>query len=330
MRYRDYYRVLGVRRDARPEDITQAYRRLARKYHPDVSEEADSAEKFKDVSEAYEVLSDPERRAGYDLYGYRRPGNGAGPHAQRPGGAGQSGGFPRGDDYFSAFHAGPAAPSSVAGEPIPEPPVAGEPARGRDMEAPFFIALEDAFHGVERQVDLAEYGGEGLVVLKVPPGTLPGKKLRLAGKGWVPDGGGAPGDLYLRVELNRTGPYRLEGLDIYLVAPILPWEAALGAKILVPTPTGTTKVRVPPGAHSGRKIRLSGRGFPGGPKGAGNFFVLLQVVVPPQLSAEERALYEGLAELNRFDPRPGFAAYAMEGQAPRPGEGEGGEAASSA
>lgn len=317
MRYRDYYRILGLRRDARAEDIKKAYRRLARQYHPDVCQEPGAEEKFKDVLEAHEILSDPERRAAYDLHGYRRPGAPSAPawqsgsavatpssaSAAEPAGATAAAETPFTTPPFFAFSGDPTGGPSPQAAPQPDP----APQIGRDVESSLTLTLEEIFHGTERRIDLAELGGEGTVLLKVPAGTQPGKRLRLAGKGWVPDNGGAAGDLYFIIDLAPHRHYRLEGNDIYMVTPILPWEAALGAKILVSTPGGEAKVRIPPGANSGRKIRLAGRGFPGGPKGAGNFFVMLQIVVPPQLSLEERALYEQLAELNVYEPRTGIS-----------------------
>lgn len=168
------------------------------------------------------------------------------------------------------------------------------------------LTLEEAFHGVEKQISLDGSGGERSVKLRVPAGALPGKRLRLAGKGQASQFGGLAGDLYLNIEITPHSLYRLEGADIYLDTPITPWEAVLGTSLQVPTLTGDVRLKIAPGARSGQKLRLSGRGMPE-VRDKGDFYVVLQIVVPPELTEEERALYEKLAALSRFEPRPGFS-----------------------
>jgi curved DNA-binding protein len=179
----------------------------------------------------------------------------------------------------------------------------GQP--GGDVEARLTLTLEEAFHGAEKQIAVPGPGGDRFVNLRVPAGTLPGKRLRLAGKGQPSPSGGPAGDLYLSVEVMAHERYRLEGKDIYLDTPISPWEAVLGATLQVPTLTGDVRLKIAPGTRGGQKLRLSGRGMPGA-KGHGDFYVVLQIVVPPSPGDEERALYERLAAVSGFDPRPGF------------------------
>ena len=301
MKYKDYYQILGVARDAAKEDIKKAYRRLARKFHPDVSKEAGAEEKFKDVNEAHEVLSDPEKRAAYDQLGTAyRPGQDFRPP---PGWAGGRGDFAGADfsDLFSQLfggrkHAGGGRrPGSQGAGALP----------GQDVEAGLTLSLEEAFHGVEKHLSLSTQDGSRDVKLRVPAGALAGKRLRVPGKGQRSPLGGAAGDLYLVIQIAPHARYRLEQRDLYLDTPIAPWEAALGTAITVPTLNGNVRVKVPAGSRSGQKLRLSGRGMPGA-DGAGNFYVQLQVVLPATLSAAEQELYEQLAEVSGFDPRPDF------------------------
>ncbi len=302
MKYKDYYQILGVARDASKEDIKKAYRRLARKYHPDVSKEAGAEEKFKDVNEANEVLGDTDKRAAYDQLGTAyRPGQDFRPP---PGWAGGSAGadFAGADfsDLFSQLfggrkQAGGRRHGFRGGEAMP----------GQDVEAGLTLTLEEAFHGVEKHLSLSAQDGNRDVKLRVPAGALPGKRLRVPGKGQHSPFGGPSGDLFLVIQIAPHARYRLEGQDITLDTPITPWEAALGTAITVPTLSGNVRLKVPAGARGGQKLRLSGRGMPGS-GGAGNFYVQLQVVLPATLSDAERALYEQLAQVSSFDPRPDF------------------------
>ncbi len=300
MKYKDFYKILGVPRDAKAEEIKKAYRRLARKYHPDVSKETGAEDKFKEVNEAHDILSDAEKRAAYDQLGYYRPDQDFRPP---PGWGGRSGGGAGGDfsDLFSqlfgdAHPGGHRRHQGFRGGNVPP---------GQDIEAKLVLTLEEAYHGVEKQVNLAGPGSERTVKLRVPAGTLPGKRLRLAGKGQLPQFGGPAGDLYLNIEIAPHSLYRLEGADIYLDAPIMPWEAVLGTTLKVPTLKGSVRLKIASGVRSGQKLRLSGRGMPGA-KENGDFYVILQILVPPSATDEERVLYEKLAALSTFDPRPGF------------------------
>lgn len=302
MKYKDYYQVLGVARDASKEDIKKAYRRLARKYHPDVSKEAGAEEKFKEVNEANEVLSDPEKRAAYDQLGSAyRPGQDFRPP---PGWGGASGGDFSGADFSDLFSqlfggrqqaGGGRRPGFHGGGAMP----------GQDVEASLTLTLEEAFHGVEKHLSLSAQDGTRDVKLRVPAGALPGKRLRVPRKGQRSPYGGPAGDLYLVIQIAPNARYRLDNKDIYLDTPIAAWEAALGTAITVPTLNGNVRVKVPAGTRSGQKLRLSGRGMPVS-AGAGDFYVQLQVVLPATLSEAERALYEQLAKLADFDPRPDF------------------------
>jgi curved DNA-binding protein len=301
MKYKDYYKTLGVARDAKAEDIKKAYRRLARKYHPDVSKETGAEEKFKEVNEANDVLSDDEKRAAYDQLGYYQPGQDFRPP---PDWAGRAGGF-SGSADFSDFFAqmfGAGAGAEMGGRGHRR---SRTPPRGQDVEATLTLTLEEAFHGCEKQITLSAASGQRSVKMRVPAGSLPGKRLRLAGKGQASPMGGAAGDLLLTLQISPHALYRLEGKDIYLDTPISPAEAALGCALTVPTLAGNLRLKVPAGARSGQKLRLTGRGMPAS-DGAGDFYVLLQIVLPPTLSDEERTLYERLQTVSSFNPRPTF------------------------
>ena len=304
MKYKDYYKILGVARDAKAEDIKKAYRRLARKYHPDVSKEAGAEEKFKDVNEANDVLGDPEKRSAYDQLGYYQPGQDFRPPPNwggRSGGASGAGDFSGMDfsDFFSQMFGG--GMGGQAGGAHRRPRTA---ARGHDVEATLTLTLDEAFNGCEKQVSV-QGSAQSSVKLRVPAGSLAGQRLRLSGKGQPSQMGGAAGNLLLTLQIAPHSLYRLEGKDIYLDTPIAPWEAALGATLTVPTLSGNLRLKVPVGARSGQKLRLSGRGMPSS-EGNGDFFVQLQIVLPPTLSDEERELYERLQSLSQFNPRPSF------------------------
>jgi curved DNA-binding protein len=301
MKYKDYYKTLGVKRDASAEDIKKAYRRLARKYHPDVSKEAGAEEQFKAVNEANDVLSDPEKRATYDQLGVYQPGQEFRPPpgwgGQFGGGAGQAGmDF---SDLFSQMFGG------AGGHGQRSHGFRGKAPSGQDVEANITLTLEEAFLGVEKEIHLGGQAGGANVRYRVPAGALPGKRLRLAGKGQPSPYGGANGDLYLNIHVASHALFRLEGQDIYLDTPMAPWEAALGASLLVPTLSGSVRIKVPAGARSGQKLRLPGRGMPG-KHGAGEFYVQLQMVLPAELDDTARDLLQQLANHCDFDPRPAF------------------------
>lgn len=302
MKYKDYYKILGVARDATADDVKKAYRRLARKYHPDVSKEKDAEEHFKEVNEAYDVLGDAEKRAAYNQLGSYRSGQDFRPPPDWGARFGQ-GGFATGDfggmdfsDLFSQmFGMGGAGRHGFSGTGM----------RGGDVEAVLRLSLEEAYHGAEKSLQLAAPGQVARTVkVRVPAGMLPGRRLRVRGKGETSLHGQA-GDLLLQIEINPHPFFRLEEKDLFLDAPILPWEAVLGTTLIVPTLGGNLRLRVPAGAKAGQKMRLAGKGMPD-KHGNGDLYVVLQIVVPPEATAEEKALYERLAGINRFDPRPAF------------------------
>lgn len=320
MEYRDYYQVLGVDRDASQDQIKSAYRKLARKYHPDVSKEADAEARFKELGEAYEVLKDPEKRAAYDSLGANwkegqnfRPPPGWDSGFEFSGGFG-GGGFGGGgfSDFFeSLFGAGFAGGRGGAGFGSG---FGARPSRGEDHHARIQISLEDAYHGGSRQVSLNEpsYDAHGQLVnrtrtlqVKIPKGIGEGQKIRLAGQGSQGQGGAGRGDLLLEVSFAPHPVFELDGRDIRIVLPLSPWEAALGTKLAVPTLGGEVELKIPAGSQSGQKLRLKGRGMPG--KQAGDQLVELQVQTPPARNEEDKRFYQEMAERFDFNPRRGFA-----------------------
>jgi curved DNA-binding protein len=309
MEYKDYYKILGVSRDASQEQIKSAYRKLARKYHPDVSKEPQAEQHFKEVNEANEVLKDAEKRAAYDALGSGwRAGQDFRPP---PGGAGGTGGFGGGFrqefnaedlDQFSDFFA------SLFGSGFrPERPQARQ--RGMDQNTRIQITLEDAYRGATRQIRLSDsqWHPDGRVEpasrtlnVRIPAGVTQGQQIRLAGQGAT--GAGGRGDLFLEVDFAPHPLYRAEGRDIHLNLPITPWEAALGATLSVPTLGGTVSLRIPPGSQSNQRLRLKGRGLPG--KAPGDAFVQLEIVNPPADHDQARQAYRQLAEqFKAFNPR---------------------------
>ncbi len=309
LEFKDYYKIMGVERSASQDDIKRAYRKLSRKYHPDVSKEADAEEQFKSVGEAYEVLKDPEKRAAYDQLGANwqsgedfRP-----PPEWDQGFEFHGGGFTDGDasqfsDFFETLFGGAQAAGGSHG--------AHFNMRGEDSHAKVFISLEDAYHGATRTITLrqTEMGADGrprlknrTLNVKIPKGVHQGQHIRLAGQGGVGVGQGKAGDLYLEVEFEPHPFYRVEGRDLYLDLPVAPWEAALGASINIPTPAGKVELKIPPNSNSGKKMRLRGRGIPG--HSAGDFYVVLQVVLPPADTEKAKALYREMAQQLAFNPR---------------------------
>jgi curved DNA-binding protein len=310
--FKDYYKVMGVARDATEAQIKQAYRKLARKYHPDVSKEPDAEARFKEVGEAYEVLRSPEKRAAYDRLGSGpRPGedfrpppdwgsgfefSGAGP------GAGESSADH--SDFFEALF-GRAAGRAGRGRS------GFETGRGEDHHAKVLLDLEATLTGGARSFTLRvpEIDAEGRIVAKervlnvqVPKGILSGQTIRLAGQGAQPHGEGKAGDLYIEVEFQPHRLFRIDGRDLYLELPVTPWEAALGASVKTPTPTGTlVELKIPAGSHAGSKLRLRGRGIPSSPPG--DFYVVLQIALPPAADEKAKAAYRAFANTVPFNPR---------------------------
>jgi curved DNA-binding protein len=297
MEYRDYYKILGVSRDASQDEIKKAYRKLARKYHPDVSKEADAEEKFKEVGEAYEVLRDAQKRAQYDQFGSNyRHGQSFNPP---PGWDDNVGGF--GGGNFSSFFENLFGGGGMGGAGMGG--MGGDQffAKGEDVNAKITISLEDAFNGATKTVRRPTGANQtGTINVKIPAGISSGKKIRLNGQGKAGAGGKA-GDLYLEVQIAPHKHYRLEGKDVYLDLPLAPWEAALGAKVTVPTLAGRINLTIPAGARSGQKMRLKGRGLPG--KEPGDEFVVLQIMTPAADSDKARKLYMQMAEELPFNPR---------------------------
>ncbi|GAA2910397.1 J domain-containing protein [Streptomyces mexicanus] len=307
---RDFYEVLGVPRTADRDEIQRAYRTLARKYHPDVNKDPQAEERFKEINEAFSVLSDPEQRARYDRFGEdfrkvpedweERVGAGAGAGS---GFRWTTGGGPRVRYSTAGFGGEGVDVEDLFGS------LFGGAGRmrvpGADQEAELPLTVEEAYRGGRRTVTLAGPAGQRRYQVDVPPGTTDGQRIRLAGEGGRGSGDDAPaGDLYLRVRIQPHPEFRLDGRDVHVRLPVTPWEAALGATVPVPTPSGATaKVTVPAGSSSGRRLRLRGEGMPG-PRGAnGDLYAELRIMVPPRLSDRERELTEELAAVSSFDPR---------------------------
>ena len=313
MEFKDYYEIMGVARGATQDEIKRAYRKLARKYHPDVSKEARAEERFKELGEAYEVLKDPEKRAAYDRLGANwKSGQEFRPPPDWDSGFGsRGGGFRPGEsatfsDFFESLFGRGGFQGARAG--------AGQfSARGEDHHAKVLIDLEDVFAGATRAITLQvpEVDARGRVRtrertlnVKIPKGIKPGQRIRLAGQGAPGFGSGTSGDLYLEVGIKPHHLYRIEEQDLYLDLPVTPWEAALGATIKVPTPAGTVDLTIPPNSSSGRKLRLKGRGLAGEPPG--DLYAVLKVVLPPASTESAKALYKEMEQRLAFNPRAGL------------------------
>jgi curved DNA-binding protein len=314
VKYQDYYATLGVARGASADEIKKAYRRLARKFHPDVSKEKDAEEKFKDVQVAYDTLSDAEKRAAYDQLGQHRPGEDIRP----PPGWERHFRFEQGNfedldlsDLFERFGGGifqgPSGRARRSGAGA-----SGFSMAGQDYEVTAHLSLEEIRRGAEVSLDLTapERTPDGrmqrvprTVRVRVPRGATDGQRLRVPGKGAPGAGGGPTGDLYLNIALRPHPLYKVSGHDLYLELPLAPWEAALGAEVEVPTLDGRVKVAVRPGSRAGQKLRLSGKGLPTPRDAHGDLYCVLQIVTPSVLSEPERQLYEELRQISRFNPR---------------------------
>ena len=299
--FRDYYEVLGVPRGAGDEEIRSAYRKLAREYHPDVNKDPGAEDRFKEVSEAYEVLRDPGKRekyerlganwkAGEDVSGASGFGGGFGGGNGQGFGDGDAAGF---SDFFESFFGGRRGASRG---------FEGFSMRGGDQEATIEVTLEEAARGGKQKISLAD--GRDFEV-RIPPGVRDGQKIRLAGQGGEGASGGPAGDLYLRVRIKRHPRFRREDDDLVVEIPVAPWEAALGATVPVPTLDGSAKVNLPAGSSSGRRLRLRGEGMPGPGGRKGDLYASVRIVVPRALEKREHELFEELAAVSRFDPRQG-------------------------
>jgi curved DNA-binding protein len=311
MEFKDYYATLGVDRSAGTDEVKRAYRKLARKYHPDVSKEPDAEARFKDVAEAYEVLGDPEKRAAYDDVGRRWQG---GEQEFRPppgwdtGFEFSGGGFGDGVDHSEFFdalfgHARRAQAASPRG-------------RGADHRARVMIDLADAYRGAQRTVSLhmpvvdakgRVHMQERTLQVNVPRGVREGQHLRLAGQGGPGIGGSAAGDLYLELVFRPHPLFRVADRDVHLDLPVAPWEAALGAIVAAPTPDGAVQLTIPPGSSPGRKLRLKGKGIPGQP--AGDLYVVLQIALPPADTPAAQDAYRAMAAAFSFDPRAAMQEF---------------------
>ncbi len=315
MKFKDYYEALGVARDASDADIKKAYRKLAHKYHPDVSKDPDGEEKFKSVAEAYATLKDPEKRAAYDQLGRHRAGEDFVPprdwqqhYAHQPFGNGGAGGAHFEDidlsDLFAAFAShdggGRARPRARAARP------------GQDFEVSAPVTLEQIHAGAEIDIELSlpETGADGMphrvaktFRVKIPKGAEDGQRLRLAGKGGAGTKGGGNGDLYIVLALQPHPLYRLTGRDLYLDLPLAPWEAVLGASVEVPTLAGIVEMNIPAGTSAGRKLRLARRGLPSAKGEPGDLYAIVRIEVPASPSARERELYGELQKASSFEPR---------------------------
>ncbi len=312
MEYRDYYQIMGLKRDASQDEIKRAYRKLARKYHPDVSKESDAEERFKEVGEAYEVLKDPEKRAAYDHLGanYRAGQEFHPPPDWDSGFEFRGGGFTDAagggfSDFFEELFGRQAHGAHGFRSRFD--------ARGQDHHAKVVVDLEDSFHGAARSISLQvpSLDAQGRMQLtsrtlnvKIPRGIREGQMIRLAGQGMPGMGQGAGGDLYLEIHFRPHPFYRAEGRDLHMQLPVTPWEAALGDTVTVPTPDGKVDLKIPPGSSSGSKLRLKGRGLPGKP--AGDLYITLSVVAPPANTEPARAAYRELASQLAFNPRAGM------------------------
>lgn len=313
---RDYYEVLGVPRNADAQTIQQAFRKLARRHHPDVNHDPAAEDRFKEINEAYQVLSDPETRARYDRFGpdFRQIPEDydeqvAAARRARSGGfrRGRRGDGPVGEDFGGPGFADPGfGGSGVDFEDLFGGMFGGRGAgrvAGADQVADLVLTVEEAYRGGRRKLTIGGQGEARDYEVNVPAGVVDGQRIRLAGQGGRGFGDGPSGDLFLAVRIAPHPRYRLSGRDITVDLPVTPWEAALGATVPVATPGGPAKVVVPPGSSSSRKLRLRGEGMPN-PKGSpGDLYAEVQIMVPPTLTDRERELFEQLSTVSAFDPR---------------------------
>jgi len=314
MEFKDYYATLGVERTATQDEIKRAYRKLARKFHPDVSKEPDAEARFKEVAEAYEALSDPEKRAAYDDVGRRyqrgqefHPPPGWDSGFEFSGGDARPGEEMNFSDFFESLfgrHAGGAQAHGTMHAP------------GGDHHAKVLIDLKDAYRGARRTISLRVpvVDAQGQVTLQerqldvnIPKGVREGQHLRLAGQGGPGHGGGPAGDLYLEIAFRPHPHFRVDGRDVYLDLPITPWEAALGATVTTPTPDGSVQLTIPPGSSTGRKLRLKGKGLPSNPPG--DMYAVLGITAPPADAPAAKDAYAALARtFPHFNPRSALEA----------------------
>jgi curved DNA-binding protein len=318
LKFQDYYQTLGVSRDASKEEIQAAFRKLARKYHPDVNQSPDAEKRFKEANEANEVLRDPEKRRRYDELGSNyqagqeftpppgweffrttgRPGTRGGETFD----FGEPGGF---SDFFRSFF-GEGFQEFAHGARM-ERGASSVSMPGEDVEATVTVSLEDAYRGAKKTISLhsPDSGASKTYTVKVPAGTVEGTKIRLGGQGMPGHGRGKSGDLYLRIHVDQHPVFRLDGHDLHAEVPVTPWEAALGARIEVPTLEGFARMTLPAGSQSGKVLRLRGKGMPRRKSKAekGNLYVKIRIMVPRNLTESEKKHFEALARDSKFDPR---------------------------
>ncbi len=325
MEFKDYYKILGVSKNATAAQIKKKYRKMARKYHPDVNKASDTEQKFKEIGEAYDVLKDPEKRKAYDQYGsdwktgkeqqqYQQQYRQQYQQQQRQGaGFGAGGGFDFGggfedagqySDFFESLFGGGRQRGRAAGQSFRQ--------KGEDVNASITVPLEDAFQGSTRKItfETPTLSPDGQLMnkivnlnVKIPKGIKNGQKIRLKGQGAPGQNGGATGDMYIKVEFEKHRIFKVEGSDIYINLPLAPWEAALGARINVPTPAGNIKLKIPAGSAQGKKLRLKGKGIPA--KIPGDLFVIINIVLPPANNSKAKKVYEEMKNL-KFNPRENF------------------------
>lgn len=322
MEYRDYYSTLGVPKDATPSDIQKAYRKLARKYHPDVNRSPEAETKFKEINEAHEVLKDREKRAKYDQFGSawkQAQSTGSPPPGFEDiftvftsGGGPRQEGFGFGSQGFSSFFDMLFGSGIGGGGASHDPRVTwttsgagGAPSRGADHEATITLGLEEAAKGGQRELTLTDptTGQRRTLRVTIPRGIRPGQRIRLAGQGGLAGGGQERGDLYLSVQLLPDSRFRLDGNDLHTTLPVAPWEAALGGKAQLDTLAGPVAIKIPSGSSSGRKIRLRGKGYPIAKGGAGDLLAEIRIQVPERLTEKEQELFEELARVSQFKTR---------------------------
>ncbi len=316
IKFKDYYQSLGVARTATPEELKQAFRKLARIHHPDVAKnKAAGEERFKEINEAYEVLSDPEKRRRYDELGADWQDPGAG-HQRRGGASRRQRGEPGYEyggtgfsDFFESFFGGSRDGFGSSGGEGERPSGRGVAHRGGDVEADILVTLEEALLGSNRKITLRRPGEdegadrEDTYQVRIPAGVREGQRIRLAGQGGDGFGGAEPGDLFLRVRLARHPDFTVQGADLYLDLDLAPWEAVLGAKARIPTLNGVTSLRVPPGTAAGGQLRLRGLGLPREDGTRGDLYAVVRIQVPSELDPGERAAWENLAKASKFNPR---------------------------
>lgn len=313
MEFKDYYAIMGVDPQATPEEIKRTYRKLARKYHPDVSQEAQAEEKFKALGEAYEVLKDPAKRATYDKFraqGFKGGEQFTPPHGQQGTyhhiNPEEASAF---SDFFESLFGGAYRTSDINGANFRP----GRTTRGEDLYYSFEIDLQDAYHGATKKIEVPSskaYQGKASprksIQVKIPQGVVDGQQIRLKGQGGPGYSNGPSGDLYLEVHFKPSALYHVSGRDVILYLPVTPWEAALGSRVKAPTLGGIIEVKIPENSQTGAKLRLKGRGLPG--KHPGDQYVILQIVTPPIENEETRHLYQEMADKITFNPREKLGA----------------------